>query len=173
MEKRCFVSIDLPLETREYLGRLARRDIYWIKWMNPKNFHITLNFLGDLNGPRIAEAKAAIAGTAQMFQPFAVKLSGLETHFDMLWLVPEQNDALMTLQDELKDRLKGSRLAKRERRSFDPHVLLARSKTGRNMKQVVENFQPQEFTVDSVKLYESELTPGAAIHRLIESFPLA
>lgn len=172
MEKRCFVSVDAPEEVKEYLGRLARRDIYWIHWTNPKNYHITLNFLGDLNSQRIGEAREVLREVSHMFSAFPLRLDKLEAHFDMLWLMPGQNEVLMRLQDELKDRLKNARLAKRERRSFTPHILLAKSKTGRNMKQVIDNYEPREFLVDKINLYESELTPGLATHRLIESFPL-
>ncbi len=172
MTKRVFVSIDLPAETKEYLGRLARHDIYWIKWVKPDNFHITLNFLGDLGQERIDETKSILAELAANYQPFTIRLAEVTCSRDMLWLLPEENETLVQLQDDLKDRLKGARLGKRERRSYMPHILLARSKTGRHMRPVIENFAPREFTADKINLYESELTPGSATHRLIESFPL-
>ena len=170
MVKRCFVSIDLPREVKDYLGRLARPDIYWIKWTKTGNYHITLNFLGDLNPQRVSETEAVLAEVSPYFKPFALRLSQLETSRDMLWLLPDDGSVLTDLQDELKVRLRGARIGKRERRGYMPHVLLARSKTGRNMQQVIENFEPKEFTVDKINLYESELTPGSATHRLIKSF---
>ncbi|OGE79253.1 MAG: 2'-5' RNA ligase [Candidatus Doudnabacteria bacterium RIFCSPHIGHO2_01_FULL_46_14] len=173
MTSRCFVSIDLPNSVKEYLGRLAHHDIYWIKWANPKNFHITLNFLGELKPERIEEARLVLKQVAALYQPFNIKLAEVEPSRDMLWLLPEDNETLASLQDELKDKLKGARLGKRERRSYMPHILLARSKTGRNMRPVIENFSQKEFVADKINLYESELTPGSATHRLIESFPLA
>jgi len=172
MDKRCFVTIDLPEGVLDYLGRLARRDIYWIKWIKEQNFHITLNFLGDLDEDRIAEAKDILAEIAASYQPFVIRLSSVTPSRDMLWLLPDENETLVNLQDDLKDRLKNARLGKRERRAYMPHILLARSKTGRNMRPVIENFAPREFTADKINLYESELTPGSATHRLIESFPL-
>ncbi len=172
MEKRCFVSIDLPHNIKDYLASLSRHDIYWIKWINPRNLHMTLNFLGDLNAERIDSARETIANVAQNFRQFNLRLTDLKTQFDMLWLLPEYNEELIQLQDELKDSLKSARLGKRERRSFSPHILLGKSKTGRPMRQVIENFLPQEFRVDRINLYESELTPGAATHRLIQRFPL-
>lgn len=173
MEKRCFVSIDLPVGIKDYLGRLVRRDIYWIKWMNPKNFHITLNFLGDMGADRIGEVRTILAQVSVDYQPFIIKLAEIQPSRDMLWLLPENNETLTRLRDEFKDKLKSARLGKRERQSYVPHILVARSKTGRRMRQVIENFEPKEFTVDKIHLYESELTSEAAIHRLIESFPLS
>ena len=172
-DKRIFVSIDLPRNVKDYLGSLVRRDIYWIKWMNPKNFHITLSFLGDLDVSRIASTEAILREVAQICKPFTLRLTELKTSQDMLWLLPEKEPTLDDLHDELKDKLRGARIGKSERRSYMPHILLAKSKTGRRMQQVIENFQPIEFDVKDIHLYESELTPGAATHRLIESFSLS
>ena len=173
MEKRIFVSIDLPKQVKDYLGSLGRSDIYWIKWANPKNYHITLSFLGDLKPQRLAEARGVLTEVAPFYKPFTLKLAELKTSQDMLWLLPEKNEVLEDLQSELKSKLRGARVGKRERRGYMPHVLLARSKTGRAMQQIVQNFQPVEFPVDKINLYNSELTPGSATHTLIESFPLA
>lgn len=169
---RCFVSIDLPAKIKDYLTRLQRPDIYWIKWMRPANYHITLNFLGDLNAARINAAREVLTEVSAFRQPFTLNLSRLETSRDMLWLLPDEAPTLTALQDELKGKLRGARIGKRERRSYLPHILLAKSKTGRHMRPVIENFEPQEFGVDKIHLYESELTPGAATHRLIQSFAL-
>ena len=179
MTARCFVSIDLPKSVKEYLGSLALHDIYWIKWMKPANFHITLNFLGELGPERVAETKEILASISSLHKPFSIRLDRIETELDMLWLMParptggpEKNDALEALLDDLKSQLRSARLGKSERRSYVPHILLGRSKTGRHMRPVIENFEPQEFVADRINLYESELTPGSATHRLIESFPL-
>lgn len=173
MTKRCFVSIDLPPKIKDYLTRLQRPDIYWIKWMKPANYHITLNFLGDLNAARINAVREVLTEAAASSKPFTINLSRLEPSRDMLWLLPEEKPDLIELVDELKDQLRGARIGKRERRSYMPHILLAKSKTGRNMRPIIKNFEPQEFEVDKIHLYESELTPGAATHRLIQSFPLS
>ena len=172
MDKRIFVSIDLPREIKDYLASLVKSDIYWIKWTPPRNLHITLNFLGDLSPARITSAREILQDVSQSYQKFTLQLSDLSVSQDMLWLVPQSSESLADLQDELNTRLKNARLGKRERKSYVPHVLLAKSKTARNMKQVIENFKPVEFLVDRINLYESELTPGAATHTLIQSFTL-
>lgn len=172
MTKRVFVSVDLPPRVKEYLRSIQNPEIYWIKWMPPANFHITLNFLGDLNDVRIREAEAVLEEISAQSKPFAIRLSRLAASRDMLWLLPDEEPNLVNLQGELKNQLRGARIGKRERRSFQPHVLMARSKTGRNMRQVIDNFAPQEFAVDRINLYESRLTPGAATHILIKSLNL-
>lgn len=170
--KRCFVSIDLPPSIKEYLASLQKPGIYWIKWLKPQNMHITLNFLGDIDEREIANARLILSEVAGNHQAFLLELNQIKQERDMLWIMPSQSGEIDAIQDELKHRLKHSRLDKRERRSFQPHVLLAKSKTGRYMKWRPENFRPVGFEVDGLQLYESELTPGSATHRLIQSFAL-
>lgn len=170
--KRCFVSIDLPKAVKDYLTSQQTPGIYWIQWMKPGNMHITLNFLGDLNGPEIENAKKIISSVASQWSNFFVRLGRVRQERDMLWIMPGESKEIEALQEELRGQLKHSRLGKRERRSYQPHILLAKSKTGRFMKWRPENFQPVEFEVRAINLYESELTPGAATHRLIQSFAL-
>ncbi len=171
MTKRIFVSIDLPPESKDYLRSLQKKDIYWIKWMKPDNLHITLNFLGELRPSEIEEAKQVLAEVAEAHEPFSVRLSMPKPERDMLWIVPEEAGAIFDIQSELKGKLKHARLGKTERRSYKPHILLCKSKTGRMMSWTPEHFKPIEYLVDKINLYESELTIEAATHRLVQSFP--
>lgn len=172
MDKRVFISIDLPKYVKSYFASLQNPGVYWIKWVRPGNMHITLNFLGDLNPREIENSKKIISNVASEWDPFSVKLERVRQERDMLWIMPGESKEIDLLQEKLGDQLKHSRLGKRERRSYQPHILLGKSKTGRFMKWTPENFQPVEFEVGSINLYESELTPGAATHILIQSFAL-
>ncbi|MBI4050065.1 MAG: RNA 2',3'-cyclic phosphodiesterase [Candidatus Doudnabacteria bacterium] len=171
--KRIFVSIDLPEFAEKILSSVRREDIRWIKWMKTENLHITLNFLGDLNEAEIRKADAAIAAVALYYKAFVLKFSNLRSERDMLWLVPDESRELSDLQKAVQQKLRETRIGKRERREYIPHILLAKSKTGRPMEWKPENFQGFEFEVRDIHLYESRLTPGAATHILIKSFPLS
>ena len=170
--KRIFTSIELPGPVKKGLKTIERKDIYWIKWMDPKNFHITMNFLGDLGGEEIETAKQVLAEVAREYTSFNLSVREFRGEQDMLWALPEKNETLIKLQWDLRLRLKNAGVGKRERYSYVPHVLLAKSKTGRRMTWLPKDFDPLEFKVDRINLYESQLTPGVATHSLIESFPL-
>ena len=170
--KRVFISIDLPQSIIDFLKNIENRQVYWIKWMKADNLHITLNFLGEITADEIKATKQIIADTTPYLAPFVLGLVKTSSESDMLWLLPEENETLVNLQAELKNKLKKSRIGKPERRPYVPHVLLAKSKTGRAMAWQPKNFSPLEFPVDKIHLYESRLTPGAATHILIESFKL-
>ena len=170
MDKRIFVSVALPKAVKAYLKNLQQTEVRWIRWMKPENLHITLNFLGYLQEPEIAEVKEILVATVPGFAPFRLRLSALRPERDMLWLSPEESRPLLELHEELKNRFAEVRLGKRERREYHPHILLARSATGRKMTWQPQNFEPQEFQAESVGLYESELRPKGAIHTLLQSF---
>jgi 2'-5' RNA ligase len=172
-DKRLFVSIDLPQFIKDHLKRSSQPGVYWIKWMNPGNLHITLSFLGDLKPGQIETAKRVLAEVVPRFAPFSIKLDKVVGERDMLWLEPDNPEKLIELQTELKNSLKQERLGKREKWSYTPHVLWAKSKTGRRMTWQPQNFVGQEFTAEKVNLYESQLTPGAATHTLLASWPLS
>lgn len=170
--RRTFISLNFPAEIRVALQNLQKRDIYTMRWLPPKNFHITLNFLGNLNERDIEDVNTIMTNVAKTHEPFKLILNRFKKERDMLWLLPQQNEPLLKLQDELKERLEELRLVKRERRSYVPHILFAKTKSGRSMNWLPENFQPLEFVVESLNLMESKLTPGTATHILIESFDL-
>lgn len=171
-KSRIFTSVDLPLVLKSYLKSLQDRRVYWIKWMEPRNFHITLNFLGDLKAFEISAAAEVIEEIAPRFAPLSLRLEKIISERDMLWAVVSSSEILLSLQEELNNSLHHRRLGKTERRRFAPHVLLGKSKTGRRMSWRPSHFTPQDFMVDRINLYESRLTPGAATHILIKSFPL-
>ena len=166
------MSIDLPPAVCEKLRQQQVPGVYWIKWMDVKNFHVTINFLGDLGPGKIEEAKEVLRAVTANFSRFPLTISGFDGKQDMLWAIFERSEVLQDLHDQLKEEFRSRRLMKSERRGFTPHVLIAKSKTGRKMTWRPEHFSPVNFEADRVCLYESELTPGAATHRIIESFPL-
>lgn len=173
MTKRVFTSIDLPPSIKQYFASLQNHGVYWIKWMPPKNFHITINFLGELNPAEIDIAKQVMAEAANGgIRPFSMRLDRLRAERDMLWVVSGQNETMDRLHWLLRTELKKAGVGKTERRGYLPHVFLGKSKTGRVMSWQPKKFEPQEFLVDRINLYESVLTPGAATHCLIESFRL-
>lgn len=177
MTKRVFVSIEIPKEIKDYLQLIQNPQIRWIKWMKPDNFHITINFLGDLNEKEIELAKQVLAQTAVFHAPFSLLIKRTKAERDMLWLLPEDEPRLDALHGDLAEKFREAGIGKREKRRYMPHVLLAKSKPrggkpGRYMTWHPEQFERQEFSVHALDLYESQLTPDSATHILIQSFAL-
>lgn len=75
---RCFVGLPLPGDWQSALDRMAGRLggllASRVGWTRPGNWHVTLKFLGDVDGARLPELRAALRGVA--FAPFLLRLGG-------------------------------------------------------------------------------------------------
>jgi 2'-5' RNA ligase len=57
---RLFVSLELPGVVREDLGRLCT-DVPGARWAEPEDMHLTLRFIGDVDGLGFEDVAAALA----------------------------------------------------------------------------------------------------------------
>jgi len=76
---RCFIALELPENVKELLAAAPRRLSPFFpgaRWVRPESFHITLAFLGDIEGAAMEcanQAARAAAGTGA----FNLEFSGL------------------------------------------------------------------------------------------------
>ncbi|MCG2677115.1 RNA 2',3'-cyclic phosphodiesterase, partial [bacterium] len=81
MEKvRTFIAIKLSPEIISKISgvqeELKRTDAK-VKWVKPKNIHLTLKFLGHITSEELEKVKIAIRETLKPFRSFRTSLSGL------------------------------------------------------------------------------------------------
>src|SRR2546426_8081869 len=79
---RTFIALELRESLKQYLGeiidRLAR-ELPSLRWVDPAGIHLTLAFLGELNGAQLSEATATAEIAAQQVSLFSYHLSHLGT----------------------------------------------------------------------------------------------
>jgi 2'-5' RNA ligase len=133
---RTFVAIELGDEARTHLareiGRLGRA-LPGVRWADPANLHLTLAFLGDLDGEQLAAVGAAADEAALAVKPFTVEVAGLGSfglsHAPrVLWVGLSGN---LQRLDQLYEALAAALEARgfpREARPFAPHLTVARLK---------------------------------------------
>jgi 2'-5' RNA ligase len=124
---RLFVALDLPWELRERLGLLAG-GLPGARWVVPENLHLTLRFIGEVNGPQAEDVDLALANLRA--RAFPLRLTGLGIYSKngrpaTLWIGAERSEALDRLQTKIETALQRAGL-EAERRRFTPHVTLAR-----------------------------------------------
>jgi 2'-5' RNA ligase len=134
---RTFIAICLPDAVRAALASrmaaLTPRLPPGVRWVAPESLHLTLAFLGELDGARLAQAEAATAVAAREGVPFALRLTHLGTFGPprapkVIWAgVTGDSERLRDLQDRLASEL-ALRGFPREDRPFSPHLTLARIK---------------------------------------------
>lgn len=168
---RLFVAIDLPEDQRTRLANLAN-GLPGARWVKPENLHLTLRFLGELDGGQAADVDDTLSGLRM--PGFDLHLEGV-SHFGegrkirQLWVGVEANPALIRLHDKIEQAVIRVGLPP-EPRKFKPHVTLARFKSNPGAKlgdYLAEYalFRTQPFPVESFILYSSFLSGNGAIYR--------
>jgi RNA 2',3'-cyclic 3'-phosphodiesterase len=159
---RLFVAADLPGEVRSALSAMAvpgRR-------VPVESLHITLCFLGDVDGEQIP----AISSALDSLRPCASITLAVD---EVLWLPPrrprvcavrliDSDGALGVLQASLSSVLAAGGWYAPERRPFLVHVTVARLRGEGRTELAVPALEP--FAVPSVTLYRS--WPGSRYEAL-------
>jgi 2'-5' RNA ligase len=172
---RLFVAFALPPPLRDAL--LDRfESIPGLRWQSAEQLHLTIRFLGEVARP-LAEDIAHALGAVRP-PPLAIALSGLG-QFDtrgggVLWAGVTPRPPLQALAAKVERACQAAGAAP-ERRSFHPHVTLARW-TGR--KPDLDGWIARHAGLSSplsplgaLTLFESHLTRSGAHYEAIASWP--
>jgi 2'-5' RNA ligase len=168
---RCFVCIEPDAKVRNSIS-LATSEMRQFgvpaKYVLPEQYHVNLEFLGDVSETGLAKVKERLA--AIRIEPFFVRVTGAGSFPDesmprTVYAMCESSPSLSTLG-------KGD-----NGRPYTPHITIARIRepVRGNLSGFVEKFKKVvfgEFLAREILLKESVLTRSRPIHRTVESFPL-
>ncbi len=174
---RLFFGLELPAELRMRIASISA-GIDRARWVDPENLHITLRFVGEVEGHAmedIAQEAAAIR-----FEPFAVTLSGAG-HFERrgkvsaVWLGVESNPEIAALRDRIEAASVRAGQPP-EVRKFRPHVTVARLNRGRpgevrDWLAANTLFRAVPFTVHGFALFSSTLGRSGSNYTVECRFP--
>ncbi|QLC72273.1 RNA 2',3'-cyclic phosphodiesterase [Pseudomonas sp. LPB0260] len=133
----------------------------------PANLHLTLAFLGQQPGSRLAELKG-LAATVQS-RAFELQLDRLvHRRNGLLYLAPSQPPAaLLELVEQLHEALLGGGFGL-EARPFLAHLTLLRRCSTRRPKA-----RPTfDWPVDHFALFASETGPSGSVYQQLQQWPL-
>ena len=183
MQKRLFIAIDLKLneENWQYIEHLKAKLFFCkARWVNAENMHLTLQFLGSTDSNLIPQITSELENIAKNFNQFELKLNrigffGQNFAPKILWLGFEKNLILSKLVKEINIKMLGIGF-QLEKRSFSPHLTLARIKYSdphvhftEFLKNINININ-QQFIISNYKLIESQLTPQGANYKTLKIF---
>lgn len=175
---RLFIAIALPQEVRDDLARL-QRGLRSARWITPENFHLTLAFLGELEGTQAADVDAALSSLR--LPAFSLRLEGVGVFGEgrklrALWAGVAPSATLTHVQAKI---VRAIELAGQPpaARKFKPHVTLARFKGASDhdiCRYLEENglFRTKDFDVDEIQLFSSFRAGNGPIYRPETSYPL-
>lgn len=178
MNKRLFVAIDPPQHIRDHLALLCC-GLPNARWTPPEQFHLTLSFIGEVDGSTFLDIREALAEIT--VPQFSLQLQGVgffppRGQPRVIWAGIEKSEPLHLLQRKITTRLFHLGLEP-DNRKFSPHITLARlqqTPSGNVVKYLQNNglFRSQPFVIDQFILYSSFLGRSGALHHPEQQYPL-
>jgi RNA 2',3'-cyclic 3'-phosphodiesterase len=183
---RTFIAIELPAEVRAALTDLSQRlrgSRASASWVKPERMHLTLRFLGEIPESDVARVGSLLEEHSAPLRPFALSVANAGVFPNsrqprVVWAgVGPLDGGLRELQRIAEDGARATGL-KPERRPFRPHLTLARIRGEAHAHELMtlvareRSFDGGSFSVASVSLFSSELTPSGPVYRRLRECPL-
>lgn len=182
---RCFLAVEIPETVKKQIGKtIAALSVEWhaapIRWVQTKHLHLTLHFLGANVEPDavqllIAHGTDLVDGTA----PIALALGGVGTWPPNQRLARvvyvkvggpgvQQLDAVRNRFAKLLTEFK----IPVDCRPWHPHLTIGRMRQPFAPPITPAHFaSPTSFTVHSLTIFQSTLTPSGPVYQRLHVFP--
>ena len=175
---RLFTGLEVPAEIGQTLSNL-RGGLPGARWIDPENYHVTLRFIGDIDGASANEIASMLVRVNR--KPFEVSLQGLSSFGGkkpravVASVVPSR--PLMELQAELERLMQRFGLDPAGRK-FIPHVTLARLRDASNRDvadylSVRGYFPTRSFMASRFVLFSSRASTGGGPYVVEDSYTLS
>ena len=176
--QRLFVALAIQDDLAQRLA-LLQAGVPGAHWQTREQLHLTLRFIGDVDGlsaAAINDALAAIQAPAFELSPHGVgEFGGKHPH--ALWVGVRPSEALSHLQRKIETALRRAGVAA-DSQKYTPHITLARLARGTNTGRVIDwltdhaLFSAAPFAVAGFILYSSLLTSDGSIYRAERAYRL-
>lgn len=175
MAMRAFVAVDVSTiaiaKVQEEILSTTGWNARDVKPVEPRNFHFTLIFLGEISDNDVDSIKEKLA--AFQFEPFTITYTGIgafpkPAHAKVIWVGvnPEGVQKLTYLANEVVAKM--SELGFKTDKPFSAHMTFLRAKD-RPLRatEISSKYQGRTFgsdPIDKVHLKKSELMPSGPIY---------
>ncbi|MGJ4880186.1 MULTISPECIES: RNA 2',3'-cyclic phosphodiesterase [unclassified Bradyrhizobium] len=175
---RLFTGLEIPAEVGHTLSGL-RGGLPGARWIDPENYHVTLRFIGDIDGASANEIASMLWRVNR--KPFEVTVQGLSSFGGRKPRAVVANVApsrpLIELQAELERLMQRIGLDP-EGRKFVPHVTLARlhdasSQDVADYLSVRGYFPSRVFMAERFVLFSSRASTGGGPYVVEDAYDLS
>ncbi len=134
---RLFIALNLPEKLKRTLNTFIeelRKLPSDAKWVESENLHLTVQFLGRVDGDRVPAVTGALGRAAQGISPFRLEFSGVglfpsEQRPRVIWVGVSGETAVLSRLHRRVQQEMGRVGFKPEKRRFSPHLTLARMRS--------------------------------------------
>ena len=174
---RLFVALEIPRDAALSLS-LLRGGLPGARWIDTENYHLTLRFIGDIEGHVAEEVAGALDRIRR--RGFSLRLSGVGTFGTRkphtLWAGVAASPDLAALQADIERSFQRIGLAA-DPRKFAPHVTLARLRDVEpagvaRWMSARGDFTTEPFRVTRFVLMSSRESVGGGPYVVEEAWPL-
>lgn len=177
--KRIFMAIDISVEARRKVsgyietlrGEFPRVRVGWEK---PEKIHLTLKFLGETDEKQLRNLIEAVEKTARRIWIFKMRISETGVfpspkNARILWLgAKDEAGSLRELNKILESECETNNFP-REKRTFKPHLTIARLREPDKSAELVgvhtgNEFATASFDVKELIIFQSELHPNGSFY---------
>lgn len=183
---RCFIAIEL-CEAIKNLAQNIQKDFKKldcdIKWVEPKNIHLTLKFLGDVGISKIDSIIASIKQTLENSSAFSTETAAIGAfpkinYPKVIWLgLKDEQKFIEGIYLSLENSLHEIGFSKEER-GFSPHITIGRVRSNRNINLLSQKIigykapEPIIQPINNVTLFKSTLTSNGPIYEILNVIKL-
>ncbi|GAB4074944.1 RNA 2',3'-cyclic phosphodiesterase [Barrientosiimonas marina] len=157
-----FIAVPLPDFIKEQVASwqvMLKEHLLYKQWTHPDDLHITLKFLGPVS-PGQYQILSSMLESLQRTEAFTLKTRMLGTFGDpdkprVLWTGVQKQDALLNLQQTVAHLTEQAGF-QREKRTYTPHITLAKKWAGgaRDLSKLNTcDMEGQTFNVNNVVIY--------------------
>ncbi len=185
--KRIFTAIDISDEARRkvsgyienFRGEFPNIRVGWEK---PEKIHLTLKFLGDVDEKQLQNLIEAVEKSAREISGFKLQIAETGVfpspkNARILWLgIKDKGENLPKLNEISESECEKIGFPK-EKRNFKAHLTIARLREPQKSRELAgthlqNGFEPIEFEVSQITIYESELQPTGSIYKTVKNVEL-
>ena len=176
---RLFVALDLPPELKA-AARSLQSGLRNARWLDEDALHLTLAFIGEVDGPvveRIEDALAEVEADSIPLELYGLGCSPGRGAPRVLWTGASPKAELAALANAVARALRRAGVALKRRR-FNPHVSLVRFRRPPPAVDLARYlafhslFRSPVCEVSEFHLYSSILHPSGARYTIEATFPL-
>lgn len=180
---RLFYAVKIPDEVKDAVAKFIdpfRSLPGKVKWVESKNLHLTLKFIGETEKILLPELEKAAWEAIKGVESFEIELSDCGAFPNLrsprvFWIgIKDSEKRLTNLQKKLDYNLNEIGF-EAERKKFSPHLTLGRVKSNSGLSEVKESFSQVKFgshifKIDAMYLIESQLRPQGPVYTDLKEF---
>ena len=185
---RLFIAFPLPVEIKKYLAKIIDdfksqySEKRAVKWVDVKNIHLTVKFLGDTSERLLDPIKNDLTNIGKEFSVINCTLNKVGAFPNLnkprvYWIgIDPQNDDIFKLAESTDEAM--SQLGyEKESRKFKAHLTLGRIKNSydlSDLNQYISNYnvEPIQLIINKLRLHKSTLTPQGPIYECLHEVSL-